>query len=119
MPKWKCPHCGGKQDKKEAPDCFHCADCPYSKCGDETVEVMEFLKESNAIEGVFDGNSLMQAKLAWDYLIKQKELNKGVICKTHKILMLHQPIMGYQRGYYRDVPVWIGGREGLKSDQIE
>ncbi len=74
-------------------------------------DVLEFLRESNNIEGIWDDDSLIQAVYAWDYLIMQKELNPHVILKTHKILMLHQPLMPNERGYFRRVPVWIGGRE--------
>lgn len=72
-------------------------------------DVIDFLLESNAIEGVYDDDSMQQAVYAWEYLINQKELNRSVVCKTHKILMLHQPILGYQRGYFRDDEVMITG----------
>lgn len=79
---------------------------------------IEFLKESNAIEGVFDDDSLKQAIYAWDWLKQQTKMTVHVVCKTHKILMLHQPLFGYQRGYFRDVPVWVGGREGVDHTLI-
>lgn len=79
----------------------------------QAVEVEEFLRESNAIEGVFDADSLQQATYAWNYLMNQKEMNIHVMCKVHKILMLHQPLQPDQRGYTRRVPVFIGGREAL------
>ncbi len=50
-------------------------------------KVKEFLRESNAIEGVYDTHSLTLAKSAWGYLISQKELNDMVIKKTHHMLM--------------------------------
>lgn len=78
-----------------------------------TSREMEFLKESNAIEGVYDYNSLVQAIEAWKYLKTQKEMNPGVVLKTHKILMLHQPLMPDERGYFRKVPVWIGANYGI------
>ena len=72
-----------------------------------------FLRESNAIEGVYDEDSYLQAKYAWEFLIKEKELNIGVVQKTHKILMLHQHLMPNEKGYFRQVPVYIGSREGI------
>lgn len=72
-----------------------------------------FLSESNAIEGIYDDDSLKQAKYAWDYLISQDKLDGGVILKTHKILMLHQPLRPNERGYWRTCQVWVGNREGL------
>ena len=79
-------------------------------------EVIEFLRESNAIEGVYDDESLKQAKIAWDYLDGEKELNTHVILRTHKILMLHQPgLYPNEKGYFRTIPVYIGGKEALPA----
>jgi len=77
------------------------------------TEITTFLKESNAIEGVFDDDSLDQAILAWEYLISEEELSTAVILKTHKILMLHQPLELKFKGAFRKCKVWVGGREGL------
>jgi Fic family protein len=74
-------------------------------------DVEEFLKESNAIEGVYDEDSLQQALFAWNYLINEDEMSAHTILKTHKILMLHQPLHPDERGYFRKVPVYIGGKE--------
>ena len=79
----------------------------------------EFLKESNAIEGVYDGDSLKQAQYAWEYLIGEKEMKRHVVLKTHKILMLHQHLMPHERGYFRQQQVWIGQHEGLDYKFIQ
>ena len=73
----------------------------------------KFLTESNAIESIYDDDSLKQAMYAWEYLIKQKEMSCGVVLKTHKILMLHQPLQPDEKGYFRHVGVWVAGREGI------
>lgn len=78
----------------------------------------EFLEQSNAIEGVFDKDSLDQAILAWEYLKRQKKLDIGAILKTHKILMLHQPLQPNEKGYFRQIRVWVGGREVLEWRKI-
>lgn len=77
-----------------------------------------FLRESNAIEDVFDEESLSQAAWAWAYLKGQKELNIGVILKTHKILMLNQGLRPNERGYFRQRRVYIGGRSALHYSDI-
>ncbi len=77
-----------------------------------TKEETEFLQESNKIEGVYDTASLKQAQVAWKYLKGQQSLSVSVILKTHKLLMLHQPLRPDEKGYFRKVPVYIGGREG-------
>lgn len=81
-------------------------------------DVMEFLRESNAIEGVRDQDSLDQAKHAWEFLMKQEELTIGNILKTHKIIGLNQCLKPNEKGYFRTVPVWVGGREGIRFDKI-
>ena len=81
-------------------------------------DVIKFLRESNAIEGVFDEDSLIQAKYAWDYLMSEKVLTYDVLLKTHKILMLHQKLMPNEKGYFRTVQVYIGGHEALHFSQI-
>ncbi len=81
--------------------------------------VKEFLKESNAIEGVYDDDSLQQALYAWEYLVAQDVLTPGVILKTHKILMLHQNhLQPDERGYFRTCEVRIGNRYGLNHSLV-
>jgi Fic family protein len=82
-------------------------------------DVMEFLRESNAIEGVRDQDSLDQARHAWDYLIEQDKLTPKVILETHKILMIPSCLKPNERGYFRTVPIYIGGREGIRFDKIK
>ncbi|HAI22634.1 TPA: hypothetical protein DCP77_02890 [Candidatus Collierbacteria bacterium] len=81
-------------------------------------ELRKFLVESNAIEGVFDGDSLKQAYLAWKYLISQKELSLNTILITHQILMAHQDLNPELKGNWRNCPVWVGGREGSDFRKI-
>lgn len=87
-------------------------DCQFCKDLDPVKAVDFFLSESNAIEGVYDDDSLQQAKYAWEYLINEPKINGGVILKTHKILMLHQKLLPNERGYWRRCEVTIGGRMG-------
>lgn len=73
------------------------------------AEIIEFLHQSNLIEGVDDADSLMQAIYAWEYLMDQDEMNTSVILKTHKILMLHQPFLRPdEKGYFRTVDIHVG-----------
>jgi Fic family protein len=74
------------------------------------TEEIEFLQQSNFIEGVTDGDSLDQAVYAWEYCKDQKELTVPVILKTHKILMSHQKLCPNEKGYFRKVDVSVGGR---------
>jgi Fic family protein len=73
-------------------------------------KTIEFLRESNNIEDVWDDDSLVQALYAWDHIIKQNKLTPNLILKTHKILMAHH--LGLNgKGHYRKVQVWVGGHE--------
>lgn len=73
----------------------------------------EFLRESNAIEGVYDIGSLWNAISAWNFLKTKKKLTIGAILKVHKIMMLNQPLQPDERGYFRQCEVTIGKRFGL------
>lgn len=78
----------------------------------DKIIIEEFLKESNAIEGVYDEDSLKQAKKAWEFLINEDVLTVNVILKTHKQLMKNQPITERDKGAFRKCRVWVGGCEG-------
>lgn len=79
---------------------------------------MKFLKESNAIEGVYDNYSFHQAKRAWEYLIEQDQLTEEVVLKTHFILMKNK-LSPDKRGHFRTVPVYIGGKEARHYSLIK
>lgn len=81
-------------------------------------QVIEFLSESNAIEGVFDDGSLDQARKAWDFLIKQPKLTVAVILQTHKIMAKGSALKENEIGFFRRVPVYIGGHEAVDSTKI-
>ena len=49
-----------------------------------------FLRESNAIENVYDDDSLKMAMFAWEYLKKQKEMDVYIVQTAHGILMKNQ-----------------------------
>ncbi len=83
-----------------------------------TLELLEFLRESNNIEDVWDDDSLIQAYLAWDYLSQQDKLTPEVICGTHQRLMFNQDLLPDEIGFFREAPVWIGGRQGMAYGQI-
>lgn len=82
-------------------------------------QITEFLLESNRIENVRDERSLIQAELAFDYLMEQDVLDVPIILETHRILMKNQRIAARYKGAFRDVPVYIGGREGTKPELLE
>ncbi len=84
-----------------------------------TEKISKFLEQSNAIEGVYDADSLAQAEVAWEFLISQTEMSVGVICQLHKILMLNHNLLPHEKGYLRKIPVYIGNREAMDYELIE
>ncbi len=48
----------------------------------------------------------------------EEKLSLGDLLKTHKILMLHQPLQPDEIGYFRQVPVYIGGRSAMHHSEI-
>jgi Fic family protein len=81
-------------------------------------KIIEFLRESNAIEGVYDEDSLKQAIYAWEYIEEQKELTPHDVLRTHAILMKNQNLLPSEKGYFRRCAVYIGGRQGLHHEKI-
>jgi Fic family protein len=80
----------------------------------------EFLRESNAIEGVFDDDSLEEAEVAFEYLMSRDKMTAEVVKKTHKLLMVNQrTLRETQKGRYRTIPVYIGGREAMSASRIK
>lgn len=79
---------------------------------------VDFLRESNAIEGVYDDDSLQQAIYAWEYLIEQKELTVHDVLRTHKILMLNHKLLPDEKGYFRHCAVFIGGTQGIHYEKV-
>ena len=82
-------------------------------------EIKEFLVESNAIEGVYDDVSLEQATEAWEFMMEQDVLSSSVILKMHKILMLHQDLRPNEKGYFRKVDVFIGGKKAINPILVD
>lgn len=84
-----------------------------------TQDEVNFLRESNAIEGVHGYDAFMQAAYAWQYLKDQEQMTPGVVRKTHKVLMIGQDnLRPDERGYYRTIPVYIGDREAIPAGEI-
>ncbi len=74
-------------------------------------KVATFLRESNAIEDEWDETSYIQARKAWDFIVKEDKLTLPVILKTHNLLMRYH-LSKEDRGHLRTCPIYIGGREG-------
>lgn len=73
-------------------------------------DIEEFLRESNAIEGVYDTQSAIDAHEAWDYIMTQDVLTLKVVRETHALLMKNQPLDEKDKGAFRTSAVFIGGK---------
>ncbi len=89
-----------------------------SKKKPSKTDLYEFLTESNAIEGVYGLDSFTQAYRAWEYVSGQKKLTPQVVLRTHKILMLNQPLQPDEKGYFRKCAVYIGGGMGANHTEV-
>lgn len=78
---------------------------------DQHTEVVEFLRESNNIEGVWSQDSLNQAIKAWTYLVDEDRLSIETMLQTHKILM-EGKLRSQDLGVFRKRSIRISGREG-------
>lgn len=83
-----------------------------------TEEINRFLVESNAIEGIYDDDSLKQAQFSWEYLISQKELTVANILRTHHLLVINQNLKPEHKGNWRNCRVWVGNYEGPDHKNI-
>lgn len=83
-----------------------------------TENILNMLKESNAIEGVYDDISLEQAFRAWNYLYDFDIMTIERILHAHAILMYHHDIDYKYKGAWRDIPVWIGGEKKSQSPLV-
>lgn len=78
---------------------------------------MEFLQHSNWIESEYSDDALYDALKAWDYLIKQKKLDKIRLLRTHELLLSR--LNGKIAGKVRRCKVYIGGEEALEYKKID
>lgn len=79
-------------------------------------EIVDFLYESNMIEGEEDGQALKDAVRAWEYLIARKELKVSDILTTHGYLM--ENLNPRIAGNFRSVGVWVGQRPGANPASV-
>lgn len=90
-----------------------------------TKSHIEFLKESNAIEGVYDEQSLNNAVWAFGFLNNHDEINPYLVLQVHEILMKDveawsEPrLLSKYRGVIRDCDVYIGGKKALNPSVIK
>lgn len=71
-------------------------------------EILEFLKESNAIEQVYGEQALTDAREAWDYAYEnRKTLTVNDVLEIHFLLL--QNLDPEIAGKWRDCDVYIGG----------
>lgn len=86
---------------------------------------MEFLKESNAIEGVYDEQSLKNAIWAFNFLMARDTIDPYLVLQVHEILMKdvgawsEPKLLPKYRGVIRDCDVYIGGHKGMHPDVIK
>lgn len=83
----------------------------------DQTQVIEFLRESNAIESVYDNASLDRALKAWKYLITRERISGQVIRYVHRLLAPDGLLLA-ETGEYRRCSVMIGGKEAIYYEEI-
>lgn len=73
----------------------------------EPEDVIEFLEQSNAIEGEYSGEARFDAKKAWDYIMTLDQIFAGGVLEVHRLLL--ERLDPEIAGSYRTDTVWIGG----------
>jgi Fic family protein len=75
---------------------------------------ISFIRESNAIERVYDKVSEKDALTAWLYLRSVPVLTIPIVLETHRILMRNQDLAKADIGNFRTCRIFVGQSEGLK-----
>lgn len=110
-------YCGECSDKLNR--CMKCGAALKKKVfNPNTKNVLYMLRESNAIEDVWDRQALVNAHRAWKYIMMFDQLNNGLIKDVHYLLMTGLPIPQKYRGDFRDVPIWIGGEKKAQPKPV-
>lgn len=79
----------------------------------------KLLHESNLIEGIDDPDFDRQSMATWRWLVHASgvevdTITQTEICRIQKMITVNQEdLQPDQRGYYRKVDVWVGGRKGV------
>lgn len=86
------------------------------------INLMDYIHQSNLIEGFDSVLADEQSLRAWEWLIQQPELNHHVITELQRRIVQHQEALPDEwRGNYRDrirQEVWIGERTGAPSHLV-
>lgn len=83
----------------------------------EGAKIKEFLIQSNAIENEYSKEALEDSLKAWNWGIKQKNINLKLILGIHKKLM--RRLNPRIAGKIREVDVWVGNRKCLNPEFIK
>lgn len=92
----------------------------------QEMDLINFLSESNAIEGVHGEECLDAAIDAWDFMRGASGMSEYNVLETHRRLM--EPVRAWDRharsirldftGKFRDDYVFIGGRRSMNAIKI-
>lgn len=74
----------------------------------------DHIHQSNLIEGYNNAQADELSIAAWEWLSAKTEITEDVIRKLQKRITLFQTDLRPDwRGYYRKIPVWIGGMRAI------
>ena len=73
------------------------------------IDMTQHIRESNLIEGIDDEEADQDSMMAWQRLVKEREITHGVLMQLHSEITLHQQdLYQNERGNYRRIQVYVG-----------
>lgn len=80
--------------------------------------VKDFLRESNAIEGVFGDEALDDSLKAWKFIEAKSRIAVKDVLELHRILMIRQPLEEKYKGHLRDIDVYVGRWKAMRPNLL-
>jgi Fic family protein len=81
-------------------------------------QLESFLIGNNAVEHIYDGDSLDQAGYAWCYLISHQIISESAIQGTHRLITKNQCLPQDRKGVWRREDVWVGKQKAPSWETV-
>lgn len=86
---------------------------------DATFPVFQYVHQSNLIENIDNTRADADSVAAWFWLAQRNVLTPTTICQLQSKIVAHQSdLKPAWRGRFRQIPVYIGGREAMTQIAI-
>lgn len=82
------------------------------------INMLDYIKNSNLIEQIDSEEEDQRSLRAWRWLERQDQLDHRVVLTLHRKIT-RKLLPAKWAGYYRKIPVWIGGKEAMQHSIIQ